>query len=186
VSALEVPENESFENFLPAGAGVAETDSWEVITDPFLMIIKNGALTWGDRLYIMPNPADCTLGEVMVWAHTYDDQGLLALEGKDVEAAFNLLLVAQKRAPLKSPVSLTNTLYAPINGREWPPFSIGSFVFGPFDFERIIAAEGDPSVFGFSLEFATEAAGMHDNYWSLEGLFDAGNEAMRLCRERSG
>jgi len=185
VSALEVPENESFENFLPAGADVAETDSWAVITDPFLMITKNGALTWGDRLYIMPNPADCTLAEVMVWAHTYDDQGLLALEGKDVEAAFNLLLVAQKRAPLKSPVSLTNTLYAPINGREWPPFAIGSFVFGPFDFERIIAAEGDPSVFGFSLEFASEAAGMHDNYWSLEGLFDAGNEAMRLCRERS-
>jgi hypothetical protein len=50
------------------------------------------------------------------------------------------------------------------------------------DFERIIAAEGDPSVFGFSLEFPNGAAGMRDNYWSLEGLFEAGNEALRKCQ----
>jgi hypothetical protein len=60
---------------------------------------------------------------------------------------------------------------------------VRSFVFGSFDFDRIIAAEGDPSVFGFSLEFAEGTAGLRDNYWSLEGLYDAGNEAMRLCRE---
>ena len=50
-------------------------------------------------------------------------------------------------------------LYAPIEGREWPPFAIGSFVFGPFDFQRIIEAENDPSVFGFSLEFSSDVAG---------------------------
>jgi len=39
-------------------------------------------------------------------------------------------------------------------------------------------------VFGFSLEFAEGPAGLRDNYWSLEELFEAGNEAMRLCREQ--
>ena len=179
-----VPENESFEDFLPQNSRIAETDPWELVTDPFLMIAKNGALTWGDRLYIMPNPADCSRAEFMVWAHTYDDAGLLALEGQDADGAFNLLLVEQKRVPLETPVPLANALFAPINGREWPPFEVGSFVFGSFDFERIIAAEADPSVFGFSLEFAEGPAGLRDNYWSLEELFEAGNEAMRLCREQ--
>lgn len=120
----------------------------------------------------------------MAWAHTYDDTGLMSLVGQDVDGDFNLLLVGQNRVPLQTQVPLSNTLYAPIEDREWPPFAIGSFVFGSFDFERIISVEGNPSVFGFSLEFAEGAAGMRDNYWSLEGLFDAGNDAMRLCRER--
>ena len=179
----ETPENEVFEDFLPRGARIAETDPWEVITDPLVMIAKNGALTSGNRLYIAPNPADCTSAEFMAWAHTYDDTGLMSLEGQDVDGAFNLLLVGQNRVPLRTQVPLSNTLYAPIEDREWPPFAIGSFVFGSFDFERIISVEGNPSVFGFSLEFAEGAAGMRDNYWSLEGLFDAGNDAMRLCRE---
>ena len=63
-----VPENESFEDFLPQNSRIAETDPWELVTDPFLMIAKNGALTWGDRLYIKPNPADCSRAEFMVWA----------------------------------------------------------------------------------------------------------------------
>lgn len=185
VPEQRVPANESFEDFLPENARIAETDPWEVVIDPLLMIAKNGALTWGDRLYIMPNPADCSRAEFMVWAHTYDDASLLALEGRDVDGAFNLLLVEQQRVPLETPVPLANALYAPIDGREWPPFAVGSFVFGSFDFDRIIAAEGDPSVFGFSLEFAEGTAGLRDNYWSLEGLFAAGNEAMRLCRENN-
>ena len=182
VPEQRVPEHESFEDFLPQNSRIAETDPWELVTDPFLMIAKNGALTWGDRLYIMPNPADCSRAEFMVWAHTYDDAGLLAIEGQDVDAAFNLLLVEQQRVPLEAPVPLANALYAPIDRREWPPFAVGSFVFGSFDFDRIIAAEGDPSAFGFSLEFAEGTAGLRDNYWSLEGLFAAGNESMRLCR----
>ena len=180
-----VPENESFEDFLPKNSPIAETDPWELVTDPLLMIAKSGAITWGDKIYIMPNPADCSRAEFMVWAHTYDDAGLLALEGQDVDGAFNLLLAEQKRVPLQSPVPLANALYAPINGREWPPFAVGSFVFGSFNFERIIASEANPSVFGFSLEFAEGTAGLRDNYWSLEGLFEAGNEAIRLCRESS-
>ena len=176
--------NEAFEDFLPRGASIAETEPWEVITDPLVMITKNGALTWGDRLYIAPNPADCTSAEFIVWAHTYDDAGLMLLEGQDVDAAFNLLFVGQDRVPLKSPVPLSSTLYAPIEDREWPPFAIGSFVFGAFDFEGIISTEGDPSIFGFSFEFAEETAGLRGNFWSLEGLFEAGNEAMTLCRER--
>ena len=179
-----VPENESFDDFLPRNSRLAETDPWELVTDPFLMIAKNGAITWGDRLYIMPNPTDCSLADFMVWAHTFNDTDLVALEGQDVDGAFNLLLVEQKRVPLEGPVPLSNVLYAPIDGRDWPPFAVGSFVFGSFNFERIIAAEGDPSVFGFSLEFTEGTAGLRDNYWSLEGLFEAGNEAIRLCRER--
>ena len=179
-----LPENENFEDFLPKNSRLAETDPWELVTDPLLMITKNGAVTWGDRLYIIPNPEDCSRAEFIVWAHTFDDAGLLELEGQDVDGAFNLLLVEQKRIPLKVPVPLVNALYAPIDGREWPPFSVGSFVFGSFNFDRIIAAEADPSVFGFSLEFAAGTAGLRDNYWSLEGLFEAGNEAMRLCREQ--
>lgn len=179
-----VPENESFEDFLPKNSRLAETDPWELAIDPLLMITKNGAVTWGDRLYIIPNPADCSRAEFMVWAHTFDDAGLLELEGQDIDGAFNLLLVEQKRIPLKAPVPLANALYAPIDGREWPPFSVGSFVFGSFNFDRIMAAEADPSVFGFSLEFAEGTAGLRDNYWSLEGLYEAGNAAKRLCRER--
>lgn len=182
----KIPAEESFEDFLPQNSRSAEKDPWEVLTEPFLMIAKNGALTWGDRLYIMLDPADCSRAELMAWAHTYDDAGLLAVEGQDVDGSFNLLLVGQKRVPLKTPVPLTNALHAPIDGREWPPFAIGSFVFSSFDFERIIAAEGDTSVFGFSLEFAKGTAGMRDNYWSLDGLFEAGNEALRLCREHKG
>jgi hypothetical protein len=178
----ELPPGEDFESFLPQDASVIVTDPWEVVTDPFLMITKSGALTFGDRLYIIPNLADCTIAEFMVWAHTYDDAGLLALEGQDVDAIFSLLVVEQNRVSLQAPVPLANALYAPITGRDWPPFAIGSFVFGSFDFERIIAAEGDPSVFGFSLEFPNGAAGMRDNYWSLEGLFEAGNEALRKCQ----
>lgn len=183
VPEQKIPSEESFEDFLPPNSRFTESDPWELMTEPFLMIAKNGALTWGDRLFIMPNPADCSRAEFMVWAHTYDDAGLLAVEGQDVDGSFNLLLIGQQRVPLETPVPLANALHAPIEGREWPPFAVGSFVFGSFDFERIIAAEGDPSVFGFSLEFAEGMAGMRDNYWSLDGLFKAGNEALRLCRE---
>lgn len=186
-SALEpkIPEDVSFEDFLPAGSRAVDDEPWEVMADPLVMITKNGALTWGDRIFITPKSTDCSLADFVIWAYTYDDQGLLALEGKDVDGAFNLLLVEQKRMPLEVPVNLANALYAPIDGRAWPPFAVGSFAFGTFDFERIISTEGDPSIFGFSLEFANDAAGMRDNYWSLEGLFDAGNEAMRLCKERA-
>ena len=109
----------------------------------------------------------------------------MALEGRDIDAAFNLLLVEQKRVPLQSPVLLKHALYAPIKARSWPPFAIGSLSIGTFDLERLIELEKNQSAFGFSLEFSTDAAGMQDNYWSLEGLFAAGNEAMRLCRENN-
>jgi hypothetical protein len=141
-------------------------------------------LSWGDRLYIMLDPLECTQADFMALAHTYDDKGLLSLEGKELNGAFNLLIASQNRMPLEQPVRLTSALYAPIDGREWPPFAVGSFVFGIFDFERIISTGTDPSVFGFSLEFGGAAAGMRENYWSLNGLLDAGNEAMKLCRER--
>jgi hypothetical protein len=178
------PSNkESFEDFLPGSTQVTDKTPWEFISDPFLMISKNGALTWGDRLYIIPHPADCMRADFMVWAHTYDDQGLLSLKGQEVNAAFNMLLVEQQRVTLQAPVRLADTLFAPIDGREWPPFAVGSFVFGTFDFERIIETETDPSVFGFSLEFSSETAGMRDNYWSLDGLFKAGSEAVELCKK---
>jgi len=175
--------NESFESFLPLGTSVADTEPWEVITDPEVMIAKNGALTWGDRLFLIPELTDCSGAAIFLWAHTYDDEKLLALEGRDIDAAFNLLLVEQKRVPLQSPVLLKHALYAPIKARSWPPFAIGSLSVGTFDLERLIELEKNQSAFGFSLEFSTDAAGMQDNYWSLEGLYEAGSEAMRLCRE---
>lgn len=177
------PEQQSFADFLPRGGIPVDTDPWAVMTEPALMISKNGAVTWGDRIHIMPDPADCTQAEIMVWAHTMEDQDLLALEGKSVDASFNLLVLNRVHAPTEQPVKLSTALYAPIEGREWPPFAIGSFVFGPFDFKRIIEAENDPSVFGFSLEFGSDVAGMRDNFWSLDGLYKAGTEAIRLCQE---
>jgi hypothetical protein len=180
----KIPENVSFEDFLPRNSLVADEDPWEVIADRSVMITKTGALTWGDRLYIMLNPLECSQAEFMVLAHTYNDQGLLSLEGKELDGAFNLLVASQNRVPLEQPVRLTSALYAPIEGREWPPFAVGSFVFGTFDSKRIISTATDPSVFGFSLEFAGDAAGMRENYWSLEGLSEAGNEAMRICQGR--
>ena len=179
----ETSVNESFESFLPLGTSVADTEPWEVITDPEVMIAKNGALTWGDRLFLIPEQSDCSGAAIFLWAHTYDDEKLLALEGRDIDAAFNLLLVEQKRVPLQSPVLLKHALYAPIKARSWPPFAIGSLSIGTFDLERLIELEKNQSAFGFSLEFSTDAAGMQDNYWSLEGLYEAGSEAMRLCRE---
>ena len=184
VPETQVPESVSFLDFLPKNARIADEDPWEVVTDRSVMITKNGALTWGDMLYIMLDPVECSRAEFMVFAHTYDDQGLLSLEGKELEGAFNLLDFPQNRVPLETPIRLTSALYAPIDGREWPPFAIGSFVFGTFDFERIISTATDPSVFGFSLEFEGDAAGMRENYWSLDGLLDAGSEAMRKCQER--
>jgi hypothetical protein len=180
----QIPENVSFEDFLPRNSLVADEHPWEVVADRSVMITKTGALTWGDRLYIMLNPLECSQAEFMVLAHTYNDQGLLSLEGKELDGAFNLLVASQNRVPLEQPVRLTSALYAPIEGREWPPFAVGSFVFGTFDSERIISTATDPSVFGFSLEFAGDAAGMRENYWSLEGLSEAGNEAMRICQGR--
>ena len=176
--------NESFESFLPLGTSVTDSEPWEVITDPEVMIAKNGALTWGDQLFLIPDLSDCSGAEVFAWAHTYDDEKLLALEGRDLDAAFNLLLVEQNRVPLQSPVLLKHALYAPIKGRLWPPFAIGSLSIGRLNLERLVALEKNESAFGFLLEFSTDTAGMQDNYWSLEGLYEAGSEAMRLCREQ--
>jgi hypothetical protein len=175
------PEQQSFADFLPSGGVPVDSEPWAVMTEPALMISKNGAVTWGDRIHIMPDPSDCTQAEIMVWAHTLEDRDLLALEGKVVDASLNLLVLNGVHAPIEQPVTLSRALYAPIEGREWPPFAIGSFVFGPFDFQRIIEAENDPSVFGFSLEFGSDVAGMRDNFWSLEGLQESGIEATRLC-----
>ena len=183
LEVLQIPEIMTFEDFLPHNVKIADNSTWEVETDPILMITKNGAITWGDRLYITPIPQNCTRNEFMVWAHSFDDTSLLALEGKDVNASFNLLLSNGVRVPLEAPVKLSHVLFAPINGREWPPFALGSFVFGTFDFEHIMLTETNPSVVGFSFEFHDGTAGMHNNYWSLEGLEQAGNEAIRKCEE---
>ena len=180
----KISANERFESLLPLGTSVADNEPWEVITDPEVMIAKNGALTWGDQLFLIPDLSDCSGAEVFAWAHTYDDEKLLALEGRDLDAAFNLLLVEQNRVPLQSPVLLKHALYAPIKGRLWPPFAIGSLSIGRLNLERLVALEKNESAFGFSLEFSTDTAGMQDNYWSLEGLYEAGSEAMRLCREQ--
>ena len=140
--------------------------------------------TWGDRMHIMPDPVDCANADVMVWAHTVQDKDLLKLKRQAVDAAFNLLLLDGVHAPVEAPLTLSHAIYAPIDGREWPPFAIGSFVFGPFDFKTLAEAENDPDVFGFSLEFGSDVAGMRDNFWSLEGLSKAGAEAIRLCQEK--
>lgn len=178
------PEQQRFSDFLPNGLEEVETDPWSVITEPVLMIAKNGAVTWGDRMHIMPDPVDCANADVMVWAHTVQDKDLLKLKRQAVDAAFNLLLLDGVHAPVEAPMTLSHAIYAPIDGREWPPFAIGSFVFGPFDFKTLAEAENDPDVFGFSLEFGSDVAGMRDNFWSLEGLSKAGAEAIRLCQEK--
>lgn len=175
--------NETFEDFLPPGVPIVETDPWEVSIEPLLMITKNGAQTWGDRLFIVPTTGDCTMAEIMVWAHTDQEKQLLALKGKEIDGAFNVLMAGQVHGNLRAPLLLNNVLDAPLEGQGLLPFAIGSFVFGPYDFERIVSAEHDPTVFGFSLEFPSGLVGLQNNYWSLEGLLDAGNEAMRVCRE---
>lgn len=179
------PENEKFDDFLPEGTEILEKEPWVVVNNPFPAAVKNGAITWGDRLFIIPNPADCTRAEFMVWSHTYNDAGLLELKGQGVDGSFSLLLAEQARGLIVTPVPLTDVLYAPIDGREWPPFALGSFTFGEYDLARLLATEYDPYIFGFSLEFPKEVAGLKNNYWSLEGLFEAGREAAFLCEERN-
>lgn len=181
--AKKIPADERFEDFLPSNMDARETAPWRVVTDPFLMVEKDGALSGGDLLHIMPNGPDCSDAQIMVSARTYDDDGLLALEGKDVDGAFNLLLAQQQRVPLIAPVPLAYTLFAPSEERFFSPFPVGIFVLENFDFERLIATETNPSALGFSLEFSSGVAGLQDNYWSLEELFKAGNEVLQLCRE---
>lgn len=178
-------DQQSFSDFLPKDVPEKETDPWSVATEPVLMITKNGALTWGDRMHIMPDSANCTRAEIMLWAHTAQDADLLALKGTPVDASFNLLLLNGVHASVETPVTLSHAIYAPIDGREWPPFAIGSFTLGPFDFKTLIEAENDPAVFGFSLEFGSDVAGMRDNFWSLEGLYAAGSEAIKLCEAKT-
>lgn len=179
---LPTARNErSLAHFLSRGRSPADKDPWEVMTKPALMITKHGAITWGDRIHIMPDPADCTKGEIMVWAHTIRDRELLALEGKVVDASFNLVDTEAVRAPIEATVKLSSALYTPIAGREWPPFAVGSFVFGPFDLKRLIEVENNPKLFGFSLEFGSDVAGLLDNFWSLDGLQKAGTEVIKLC-----
>jgi len=176
----ELPEVEAFDDFLPDGAGL-EVEPWQVVTDPVLMIAKPGSITWGDRMFIIQDPSECSLVDIFVWSHTFDDQELLRLEGQDLDGSFNILTVGSQHVPIESPVNLSFTMYAPVVEGSWPPFAIGSFVFRGFDLARLASMEADPSVFGFSLEFEGSPAGLMDNYWSLDGLASAGQELIKLC-----
>lgn len=51
--------NDAFD-FLPTATTVVPTDPWELITELFLMIAKNGAVTWGDRLHLVLDITNCT------------------------------------------------------------------------------------------------------------------------------
>jgi hypothetical protein len=173
-------------DFLPTAATVVPTDPWELITEPFLMIAKNGAVTWGDRLHLVLDTTNCTSADFMIWAHTYEDEALLALEGQEVAASLNVIGSNRERAPLRSPLILDDAMFAPIDGRDWPPFAVGRFFVGSFDLAAISSAEAEPSVLGFSLEFQGDVAGMMSNYWTLEGLEEAASQAIALCRETEG
>jgi len=125
-----VPRVEQFEDFLPYGVSIMDPDSWRVVTDPFLMITKNGVHTWGDGMHIIPNPTECSLAAIMAWTHGHHDTGLMPLEGQPIDGTFNLLLSEQTRLTFYSPVTLDEVMYSSIDHREWPDFAIGSFVFG--------------------------------------------------------
>ena len=148
------------------------------------MIAKNGAVTWGDRLHLVLDTANCTTADFMIWANTYEDEALLALEGQEVAASFNVIGSNRERAPLRSPLILDDAMFAPINEGDWPPFAIGRFFVGSYDLAAISSAEAAPSVLGFALEFQGDVAGMVSNYWTLEGLEEAASQAITLCRER--
>lgn len=175
------PLTNSFYDFLPDKAHVVAESIWTVETEPFLLIRKNGALTYGDVMQIIPEADDCNIVNIIVWAHTYEDDQLMELEGTEVSGSFNVLFRGQVRRPLRSPVTLERAMFAPINGREWPPFAVGSFVFGWFDFDWILAVEDNPRILGFSLELPDDTAGMRDNYWSVEGLSAASEKVIELC-----
>ena len=175
------PITNSFYDFLPDKAHVVAESIWTVETEPFLLIQKNGALTYGDLMQIIPEADDCNIVKIIVWAHTYEDDRLMELEGTEVNGSFNVLFRGQVRRPLRSPVILERAMFAPINDRRWPPFAVGSFVFGWFDFDRLLTVNDNPDILGFSLELPDGAAGMRDNYWSLEGLSDAGEKVIELC-----
>jgi hypothetical protein len=170
-------------DFVPSAATVVPTEPWEVITEPFFMIAKNGSITYGDRLHIAIDPTNCTAADFMIWAHTYEDEALLSLEGQEVSASFNVIGSNRERAPLRSPLILDDAMFAPINEGDWPPFAIGRFFIGSFDFAAISDAEAEPRVLGFSLEFQADVAGMIDNYWTLEGLEEAASQVLMHCRE---
>ena len=177
--------HEAFD-FISTASEMVQTEPWAVVTEPFLMVTKHGAITWGDRLHIVVDPQTCSHGEFMIWAHTYEDEALLALEGQEVAASLNVVGSNRERASLRSPLVLDDAMFAPIDGRNWPPFAVGRFWIGSFDLNIVASAENDPAVLGFSLEFQGDVAGMRSNFWTLEGLEEAASQAMRICREVEG
>ena len=116
------PVTDSFYDFLPDKAYVAAESRWTVQTEPFLLIQKSGALTYGDSMQIIPEADECNIVKIIVWAQTYEDDRLMDVEGTEVSGSFNMLFRGQVRVPLRSPVVLEKAMFAPINGREWPPF----------------------------------------------------------------
>lgn len=180
-----VPEESNFEDFLPGGKQVVERSEWRLEPELGGGITKAGAVTWGDHLHVFPQKGDCTTADVMAWAHTSEVKALKALEGQEIAGNFNLLLAGNKRVPLKSPVELTMVIQPEAAIENNLSFAVGAFRMGLFDFERIISAEGDMQVLGFGLEFEGNPAGLKNNYWSLEGLFRAGNAALSACEEAS-
>ena len=178
-----LPKVNSFADFLPRGGQIADPSVWQLETEPRLLISKNGALTWGDRILIVPGSKKCNAVNLIVWSHSVDKAALNSLKGQDVPGSFNLLVAGGQKVPLQTPVSLTIVLNPHIGSDEPLPFSVGSFDIGGFDLERLATAEADENVYGFSLEFPRGTAGLKSNYWSLEGLHDAAMEMLQLCRE---
>lgn len=119
----------------------------------------------------------------MIWAHTDEDEALIALEGQEGAASLNVVGSDRERAPLRSPPILDVAMLAPIDGRDWAPFAIGRLFVGNFDLAAISSAEPEPSVLGFSLEFQGDVAGMMSNYWTVERLEEAASQAIAICRE---
>lgn len=179
----ELPEINSFTDFLPGGEQIADPSIWQVETEPFLLISKNGAITWGDRILITPNSNECNSVDMIIWSHSADRAALNSLKGQDVPGSFNLLVAGGQKVPLQTPVTLAVVIEPQIGSGEQLPFLVGSFHIGGFDLERLAIAEEDKSVFGFSLEFPRGTAGLKSNYWSLEGLHEAAVEMLRLCQE---
>lgn len=181
---ISTSEPEKFTDFLPSSARAADTGPWEVVTYPELMITKHSAVAWDDRIVITPADDDCTSAVIKVWASTFEDRESFEQDAHNIEGAFNLLLSGQQRVPLGPPIKLDRAAYLSNDAGSALPAALGLFIIGTFDFERIMSTEWNPSMFGFSFEFSSESAGMSDNYWSHEGLFEAGEEIMRICEHR--
>ena len=161
-----------------------DESSWEISDTDVIRITKNGSITWGDLLIISLSSEDCETGNISAWANTYNDDELLALEGKNTSGTFGVT-DSKGDFTLVEKTILAHAINAPIDAEKFRlPFAIGLFDLTSVDMPAFLRGLEGNNVTSFWLNFVDEDAGMMDNYWTMDGLIESAKDAVGLCNNR--